>query len=93
MTAVDAASFTIGYSTYNTQMYMGYNDATGVAFAGAIYYDGYTSASNTAVNFDNFNNESTTIEDAAVSGLTTTATASIIIASAALFAFWDKLAQ
>jgi hypothetical protein len=66
-------------------MYMGYNDATGTAFAGAIYYDGHTAASNTAVNFDTFNNESVEITDAAVTGLT--ASASVVIASAVLFAF------
>lgn len=86
MTTSNASDdFTISYTSFNTQMYMGYNDAAGTAFAGAIYYDGYTSATNTAVDFDNFNNETTTITDAAVSGFTTSA--SVVIATALLFAF------
>ena len=63
---------------------MGYNDNTGTAYAGGIYYDGYTTATNKAVNFDTFNNEAVEITDSAV---TVAASASMVIASAILFAF------
>ena len=55
MTSAGADDFTYTYSTYNTQMYMGFNAVAGVDYAGGRIWPGDTSVSNVAVDFDEFN--------------------------------------
>ena len=76
------------YSTYATQMYMGFNDYSGNTrdCSGCRYWPGDTASSTVNVNFDTFNTEATTLTiDAALSGLSTATAAMVAVAAGYLF--------
>lgn len=82
--------FSYSFSTYNTQMYMGYNNAVvGSEGDGSNlrFWDGDTTASSTAVDFDTFNQEATILTvDGALSGLYNVSVA-VILSATMLYSF------
>lgn len=80
----DYNDFDYGFSTYNTQMYMGYNEDSTTTGENLRFWDGDTSSSPTAVDFDQWNQETTTLTvDGALAGLFTVP-ASVMAAAAVL---------
>lgn len=87
----DYDDFDYTFSTYNTQMYMGYNDfsddSSDLSCTDCRYWDGDSSSSTTAVDFDVWNQEATILEDdAALSGIFSVSSG-IIAAAALVFNF------
>jgi len=79
--------FSYSYSTYNTQMYMGYNDMTGVTGENLVFWEGIDSSSTTAVDFDTWNKAKNVLTvDGALSGLFSVS-ASIVAAAGLALSF------
>jgi len=85
--SADYDDFSYGYSTYNTQMYMGYNDNTGVTGDNLRFWEGDSATSPTAVDFDVWNQPKNVLTvDGALSGLFSVS-ASIVAAAGLALSF------
>jgi len=79
--------FSYSFSTYNTQMYMGYNDMSGVTGENLVFWEGIDSSSTTPVDFDTWNKAKNVLTvDGALSGLFSVS-ASIVAAAGLALSF------